>query len=79
MILLNGIATDVKRGYYFVQFTAGGTSATISINGLAPVALTELASTGAGYVYIALPECKITVTLTGGAQLALEPVATDAR
>lgn len=81
MILQSGVATTVNRGYYFYQsvMTTGSVAATVSINGLSPVSLADLSASASGVGYIALPECALTVTLTGDAAFALEPVALDVR
>ncbi|ESZ07259.1 MULTISPECIES: hypothetical protein [unclassified Mesorhizobium] len=81
MILVTATQTAFKRGYYayHASMTSGSTAATISINGLTAVALAELAKSASAFGYIALPACTITVTLTGDAKLALEPVGRDHR
>lgn len=81
MLLASATPTPIKRGYYayHASMSAGSTAATISINGLPGVALTELGKSASAFGYIALPACSITVTLTGDAKLALEPVGRDHR
>lgn len=81
MLLKAATPTRVKRGHYFVQIatTSGTTAATISVEGLPGVSLADFTTSAAKTFYVSLPECYITATLTGDAQIALSPVALDTR
>lgn len=75
MILVTGVATRFKRGYYAYSafIGTGTTAATINVNGIGAVALPEFATSASRVGFIALPDCVITATLTGDAKLAVAP------
>lgn len=81
MKLSSGEAVTIKRGYYFIlcEMSSGSTSAVASIHGMTGQDISEFTFSASGVARVYLPECTLTPTLTGDAELAIEPIALDTR
>ena len=75
--LTNGVIVGIPSGLYLykVESPVTGTSKFAwSVNGEAPTDNAESILVAAGYVYIEMPLCKITPTITGDATAVLTQI-----